>query len=378
MNIIKPKYEILEQQYNKETLLEDMFKHIEICGRTCYKSEDKITDTSYQKFVKMLEDANHGAMLEHGTVYLTIPIGTPVDDPQYMWKFDIIGFFRNNKYSVVKDKTVNQTVDVEIKGYGMKTQASAHFYFITTNWRVIYENRNKLIPKYFFNNYKIEKESLKDSVLQWMTEPTEDHEKRYTVRFTYHLAVARDINRHRVHSIGEESTRYCNYSKEKYGKELNIIEPIWFTDDEKEIIHSKLDHMSFKDMCELIARGTDFPTMEQVDYWLFANMACEYAYMMNTNEFGKKNWTAQKASLMLPLDTKTTSVHTAFASDWCHFFNLRALGTTGAPRPSAKEVAWPLMIEFLVRYYIDENQIDIEKYHEIKNKYPNIEDYIKI
>ena len=378
MNIIKPKYEILEQQYNKETLLEDMFKHIEICGRTCYKSEDKITDTSYQKFVKMLEDANHGAMLEHGTVYLTIPIGTPVDDPQYMWKFDIVGFFRNNKYSVVKDKTVNQTVDVEIKGYGMRTQASAHFYFITTNWRVIYENRNKLIPKYFFNNYKIEKESLKDSVLQWMTEPTEDHEKRYTVRFTYHLAVARDINRHRVHSIGEESTRYCNYSKEKYGKELNIIEPIWFTDDEKEIIHSKQDHMSFKDMCELIARGTDFPTMEQVDYWLFANMACEYAYMMNTNEFGKKNWTAQKASLMLPLDTKTTSVHTAFVSDWCHFFNLRALGTTGAPRPSAKEVAWPLMIEFLVRYYIDENQIDIEKYHEIKNKYPNIEDYIKI
>ena len=55
-----------------------------------------------------------------------------------------------------------------------------------------------------------------------MTEPTEDHEKRYTVRFTYHLAVARDVNRHRVQSIGEESTRYCNYSKEKFGKELNI------------------------------------------------------------------------------------------------------------------------------------------------------------
>ena len=378
MNIIKPKYEILEQQYNKETLLEDMFKYIEICGRTCYKSEDKITDTSYQKFVKMLEDANHGAMLEHGTVYLIIPVGTPIDDPQYMWKFDIVRFFQDNKYSVVKEKIINETVDVEIKGYGTRAQASAHFYFITTNWRVIYENRDILISKYFLYNCKIEKESLKDSVLQWMTKPTDEHEKRYTVRFTYNLAVARDINRHRVQSVGEESTRYCNYSKEKYGKELNIIEPVWFTNDEKEIIHNKQDHMSFKDMCELVARGTDYPAMEQVDYWIFANMACEYAYMMNTNKFGKKNWTAQKASLMLPLDTKTTSVHTAFASDWCHFFNLRALGTTGAPRPSAKEVAWPLMIEFLVRYYIDENQIDIEKYHEIKNKYPNIEDYIKL
>ena len=136
--------------------------------------------------------------------------------------------------------------------------------------------------------------------------------------------------------------------------------------------------MSFKDMCELIARGTDFPAMEQVDYWMFVNMACEYAYVMNTTKFNEKNWSAQKASLMLPLDTKTCSVHTAFVSDWCHFFNLRALGTTGAPRPSAKEVAWPLMIEFLVRYYIDENQIDIERYNEIKNKYPNIEEYIKL
>ena len=379
MNIIKAKYEIIEQSYNKDTLLEDMFKHIEICGRTCYKSEDKITDKSYEKFVKMLEDSEHGAMLEHGTVYLTIPLGTPLDDPQYMWKFDIVKFFNSNKYSVVKEKTVNQTIDVEIKGYGMRTQASAHFYYITTNWRVIFENRDKLLVKYFTNNYSIKQESIKDSILSWMTEPTEDHEKRYTVRFTYHLAVARDVNRHRVQSVGEESTRYCNYSKEKFGKELNIIEPIWFTDDEKEIIHNEKEHMSFKDMCKLIARGTDFPAMEQVDYWLFANMACEYAYMMNTTQFGEKNWTAQKGSLILPLDTKTCSVHTAFVSDFCHFFNLRALGTTGAPRPSAKEIAWPLMMEFIDRDYIKPEDLDEKRYFEIFEKYgENIEDYIKL
>lgn len=377
MNIITPKFEILEQQYNKETLLQDMFKHIEICGRTCYRSEDKITNTSYEKFVKMLEDANHGAMLEHGTVYLTIPLGTPIDDPQYMWKHDIVNFFSHNKYSVVKEKTINETVDVEIKGYGMKTQASAHFYFITTNWRVIYENKDFNIVKDIWY-YKINKESLENSVLRWMTEPTEEHEKRYTVRFTYHLAVARDVNRHRVQSVGEESTRYCNYSKEKFGNgELNIIEPIWFTDDEKEIIHSKQDHMSFKDMCKLIARGTDFSVMEQVDYWMFANMACEYAYVMNTTKFNEKNWSAQQASLILPLDTKTCSVHTAFAFDWEHFFALRALGTTGAPRPSAKEVAWPLMEEFIKRNYIQLNDKLKNIYLEIKNKYTNINDYIR-
>ena len=107
-------------------------------------------------------------------------------------------------------------------------------------------------------------------------------------------------------------------------------------------------------------------------------MACEYAYKMNTKNFGDKNWTAQKASLMLPLDTKTTSVHTAFISDFCHFFNLRALGTTGAPRPSAKEVAWPLMEEFLNRGWINLDMIESQKYMEIKSKFKNIEDYIKL
>ena len=378
MNIIKPQFEILEQQYNKETLLQDMFKHIEICGRTCYKSEDKITDTSYEKFVNDLEEKEHGAMLEHGTVYLTIPLGTPVDDPQYMWKHDIVSFFSKNKYSVVKEKTINKTVDVEIKGYGMQAQASASFYYITTNWRVIYENRYNFLIKYINNNYHFDKETVKDSILQWMTEPTEEHEKRYTVKFTYHLAVARDINRHRVQSIGEESTRYCNYSKEKFGKELNIIMPVWFTKEQKDVVYSKYnDHLSFINMCKQIGNNIDDSNFKDIDYWLFANMACEYAYIMNTNKF---KWTPQQASLMLPLDTKTESVHTAFASDWIHFFNLRALGTTGAPRPSAKEVAWPLMIKFIEMKYIDINnpKFDLNKFNEISNKYyNNIEDYIK-
>ena len=371
MKIIKPNFEILEQQYNKETLLEDMFKHIELCGRTCYKSEDKITDTSYEKFVKMLEEAEHGAMLEHGTVYLTIPLGTPIDDPQYIWKMDIVGFFSKNKYSKVNKEVINENIDVEIKGYGMRTQASATFYYITTNWRVIFESQDNNLVKYFLNNYHIEKENLKDSVLQWMTPPTDKHEKRYTVKFTYHLAVARDINRHRVQSIGEESTRYCNYSKEKFGAELNIIEPVFFSDLAKNRINSE-NQWSLKTMCRLIAQGKE-NEMDATDIWRFVNLVCEFGYKYNTKVF---KWTPQQASLMLPLDTKTESVHTAFASDWCHFFNLRALGTTGAPRPSAKEVAWPLMEEFLDNGFISIDMIDSKKYEQIHEKYKNIEDYI--
>lgn len=371
MNIITPKYEIIEQSYGDE-LIKDMFKHIEVCGRTCYKSEDKITKDSYKKFIKMLEEAEHGAMLEHGTVYLTIPLGTPLDDPQYMWKIDIVRFFQDNKYSKVNKEVINENVKVEIKGYGMRTQASATFYYITTNWRVIFEAQHKKLIKYFLNDYHIDKETLKDSVLQWMTKPSEKHEKRYTIKFTYHLAVARDVNRHRVQSIGEESTRYCNYSKEKFGGKLNYIEPVFLSDKEKQILNNP-NPLSIECLCEDVAIGSN-REWGAIDYFIFALEACEFAYLNLIEQFG---WKPQQASLVLPLDTKTESVHTAFISDWCHFFNLRALGTTGAPRPSAKEVAWPLMEEFLSKEWINLDMIDSQKYLEIKSKFSNIEEYIK-
>lgn len=375
MNIVKPTYEIIEQDCSfnsNNSLLIGMFKHIEKCARTCYKSEDKIDETSYAKMIDMLTKSKHGAMLEHGTVYLTIPLGSPITDPKYMVKIDIINFFKKNKYSKVKFKTVNFSTDMNIDGTSFKNNASIEAYYITTNWRVITDNNDLKIFK-DIHNWHIDTASLSDSIVQWMTPPTENHEKRYTVKFTYHLAVARDVNRHRAQSPAEESTRYCNYSKDKFGKELNIIEPVWFTPLAKNRINSD-NQWSLKAMCKLIAEGRE-NEMDSIDMWRFINLACEFGYMYNTNNYG---WTPQQASLMLPLDTKTESVHTAFVSDWCHFFNLRALGTTGAPRPSAKEVAWPLMIEFLDRKYITLEDIDIKRYYEITEKYKDINDYIKI
>ena len=333
MNLITPKYEIVEQKY--DDLLNDMFKHIERCGRICYKSDDKITEESYQKFVERLEKSNHGAMLEHGTVYLTIPIGTPINDDQYICKKDIVKFFKQNKYSVVNEKTINQKVDIDIKGYGMKAQASATFYFITTNWRVIIENHLDWKMKY--GDFE------KDLVLQWMTKPMDEHEKRYTVIFTCDIGVTREFNRHRVDSIAEESTRYCNYSKDKFGGELNIVKPVWISD----VQYASMGYDIFQ-YCYDIEQHKDTDNFIDIDYWLFGNLACEYSYM-NLIRLG---WTPQQARTILPLDTKSTLVHTTFAKDWIHFFDLRAIGTTGQPHPSAKELALPLMQEFIKRKYI--------------------------
>ena len=70
MKLINSKVEILEPT---GYTIDDIYKQIEIAGRTCYKSEDKITPTSAKEFVDRMIKSGHGAMLEHGTVYLDVP-----------------------------------------------------------------------------------------------------------------------------------------------------------------------------------------------------------------------------------------------------------------------------------------------------------------
>lgn len=162
MKLIKPSCEILSQENN----LEGIYKQIEIAGRTCYRSEDKITKDSSIKFVQMLIDRGHTAMLEHGTIYLYLPTPCPITGYKY----------RDNKYS--KYVEIRETE---------KHSPNIHKY-ITTNYRVLVENG-----------------WLED--LQYQCSPTEYHEKRVTVRFTCDRSISHELVRHRVFSFAQESTR---------------------------------------------------------------------------------------------------------------------------------------------------------------------------
>ena len=150
---------------------------------------------------------------------------------------------------------------------------------------------------------------------------------------------------------------------------MTIVKPIWLT--KKNIKYIEDIKWTIQELSQYVAKGDDC-LWNDIDYWVFANLAAEYAYM-NLIRLG---WKAQQARDVLLLSTKTELVHTSFASDWGHFFNLRAIGTTGAPHMSAKELAWPLMEDFLNRKWISLDMIDSQKYYEIKQKYPNIIDYI--
>ena len=207
MRLIKQSFEI----WNQSAGIEGVYKQIERVGRVCYKSEDKITEDSAKPFVDRMVKSSHGAMLEHGTVYLEFHIKDPseVGEEEYhnqQSKLNkLISRYANNKYSIIKVNHYYDTV------------------FITTNYRVLIEN-----------NW------LKD--LKYICEPTEFHEKRACVHFVCDRGVSHEFVRHRVMSFAQESTRYCNYSKDKFGNELTFIIPSWCSNrDEVHIVPDKYD-----------------------------------------------------------------------------------------------------------------------------------------
>ena len=292
MKLIKPSFEI----WNQPAGLEGVYKQIERVGRVCYKSEDKITEDSAKGFVDRMVKSGHGAMLEHGTVYLKIPYGT-MDDRGEFSNEPIVIKYIDNPYSVVMNNSEND------------------YWYITSNYRVIIEN-----------------EWLDD--LQYLCEPTEFHAKRITVHFVCDRGVSHEFVRHRVMSFAQESTRYCNYSKDKFGNELTFIQPCWL-DDERLKLYGPY-HTVIRDK-----------SPESIFIANLNNAERDYLDLIGLG------WKPQEARAVLPNSLKTELVMTGFASDWNHFFDLRARGTTGAPHPQAKELAEPLMKEFIARKYIN-------------------------
>lgn len=295
MKLIKPSFEIREQPSG----LEGVYKQIEGAGRVCYKSEDKIAEGTAKAFVDRMIASGHGAMLEHGTVYLKC-------------KTEVI-----NRYIHPEDgeeEDFNKLEKYEYNPYSVTNDDGIYLY-VTTNLRVLVEN-----------------DWLDD--LQYICEPTEFHEKRITVHFVCDRGVSHEFVRHRVMSFAQESTRYCNYSKDKFGNELTFIQPCWL-DDERLKLYGPY-HTVIRDK-----------SLESIFIASLNNAEKDYIDLIDLG------WKPQEARAVLPNSLKTELVVTGFVSDWNHFFDLRARGTTGAPHPQAKELAEPLMKEFIARKYIN-------------------------
>lgn len=281
MKLIESSVQIIEEK--------DPYKMIELAGRTCYKSEDKITGDSAKEFVDRMIKLGHGAMLEHGTIYLTID----GEDPN-------LSKIQSNPYTKVN------LVPYEVLTEGNYTISyKAH---ITTNLRVLIENNLK-------------------ELLQYQVEPTEHHEKRITAKFICDRGVSHEFVRHRVFSFAQESQRYCNYNKDKFNNELTFIKPTWL-----DIPTGDYTYWD-GDWCDIDNMKIQLPSDNGVAdnfLWCLNNAGMQYRLLIN------KGLKPQEARGVLPNATKTELVMTGFESDWESFFKLRC---SGAAHPDAKKLA---------------------------------------
>lgn len=286
MKLIKQSFEFINQT---DFSLVGIKKHIERCARVSYKSEDKITDTSYEKFVNMLESRGHDRPLEFGTVYLS---RTSQKEDNMEW-LDKYAYNPWSKFSFGNGST-------RINGELRNT------VYVTTNYRVI-------------------KEHHWEDDLQYLCEPTEYHHKRYTVHMILDRGVMDEFRTHVGLSHLAESTRYVNYSKEKFGSEVTFIKPCWL-DDEKLKLYGPY-HTVIRDK-----------SPESIFIANLNNVERDYLDLI------KLGWTPQQARSVLPLSIKSELISCGFKDSWETFFYRR-----DAPdaHPMAQEIAKPMHQKFI-------------------------------
>lgn len=235
MKVIKANYAILSPDLDDPNCAAKIYKQIEAAGRTCYKSEDKITPESAEKMVHALIKSGHEAMIEHTFM---------------------------------------------------------------------------------------------------------------TVRFTVDRGISHELVRHRIASFAQESTRYCNYSKDKFGDEITVIEPSFFNnvlEEDKVFMRNAMDGM-YTSTAMMNASALDEDRSDRAWAYGIWYDACRYAEKQYFALLDH-GCTPQEARSVLPNSLKTEVVMTANMREWRHFLKLRAEGDTGIPHPQMLEVAVPLLNE---------------------------------
>ena len=290
MKLIKQSFEILEQ---KDFTIKGIKQFVERCARVSYKSEDKMTDTSYEKFVGMLESRDHARPLEFGTVHIKM------SDAQ----FECL-------QTLLMDKVYN---DYWIKYNIIDTEDEDNCY-ITTNYRYYLElcKYDKGDPEYL--------------------DPSDNplYPRRYTVHMILDRGVMDEFRTHVGLSHLAESTRYCNYSKDKFNNEVTFVIPSWCN---SLIEGSKQEYSPFE------INGDEVEFMNALQ-----NAQNSYLSLL------KMGWTPQQARSVLPLGIKSELISCGFEDAWKNFFYRR-----DAPdaHPMAQEIAKPMHKEFVERGFID-------------------------
>jgi len=302
----------------KEIKEENLLKKIEMVGRTCYKSNNLIKDGSAEKFVRGLSKSKHYAMLEHGVVHFYIPTNEDIinpfvdlfenlfelkekftystylpEDNAYLWTVNLRTLVEMSEMNLPVRSFVRQLLNEYAYGLGLKEDGE--YVIVNPAWSQIQ----------IFDDVKVRQKINKNFKKDKRTRQREYNKHIFrTFLLTTDRGVTHELVRHRLCSFAQASTRYCNFSKDKFGNEITVIKPLF---DEN------------SDAYEVWKQGCEH---DEKTYFELLNCGCK----------------PEEARGNLPTDLATELIITANLEEWEHIFDLRYRGTTGAPHPKCKEV----------------------------------------
>jgi thymidylate synthase (FAD) len=288
---------------------------IEKVGRTCYKSEDKITEDSAEKFVGNLIKRGHEAMIEHYSLIFR----TDMDHYEQIvtdWNIlmhnqdamltECLRPFLRFTDTFLDDGEIRHVVSGNMRAWRNYVKACIEGYGNAPEylWGLIRNN-----PLFFseFQAY-VPAQFIDDIMIPMSVADLTDLERRVhmdvTMKFTCDRGVSHEIVRHRVASFAQESTRYCNYGQDKFGNEITVIRPSWCDE-------GSVQYHAWRDGCAM-AEGAYFTLLSE-------------------------GATPQEARSVLPNSLKTEVIVTMNLDGWNHFLELRCASTA---QPDMREVAW--------------------------------------
>jgi len=306
MKVIAPYFDILEDLDHQSLAV-----RIEICGRICYKSEDKITPESAEPFIRSIIKHGHNSVTEMAVITLRIYYDSESIAIQL---FNLIPKFLHIDRIAKKELLVTGSVRAFRELYQANPSVKivkAIAEFLGRRHPLFYED---LLPGRGLvkqEGVQVDKVSL-ETIDAFPADLLAKH-RHVAVLFVVNRAITHEIVRHRPVSYLQESQRYCRYSQDKFGNEVTFIKPIFFKDGS-----------------------------EEYRLWEQAMTETEKIYLklLETSS-------PQAARTVLPNSCKTELITFANLLEWLHIFKLR---TSKGAEPTMREVMIPLLQKFQEKY----------------------------
>ena len=320
MKVISPAVEVIaDDDLN-------IYQKIEKCGRICYKSETNITNDSAIKFTQNMIAHQHTAMLEHSHIYLKFSKDIAIFIEKYLIIHctknpinDIVPYLNithidNTVYMSGSIRTFINMFNSYFTGSYANCGLDAIYVELNSKYPEIFKNKNTVIPSILEKNTENEAIYIFDNANEFINYINKlnlcnanDIIAKHVVHslvFTCDRGISHELVRHRPCSFAQESTRYCNYTKDKFNNEITVIKPFFFDDEIK------------------------------YNLWYDSCKNSENAYFTLINS----GTTPQEARSVLPNSLKTEIIVTATEVEWQHILNLRYHGITGKPHPQMYEI----------------------------------------